>query len=1706
MSNYKMKIKSTNFNGSKLQSCRLKVFKRKMTHISTKGKGILFIFSLLTIWVIYPDTFEVVPVEGYTGSYSDDFTSSTYKDLANTNVTGWEETYDSHIPGSGHLNLSGYVYVNQVLCDAINQYGSWAGIFVEFYSQSFSSIARIYYEFAASGQDSDFNWPYKIKVYNQTGNWLNFNRDVFQDYIDQHGGNPYEVEQIGIVFCVFARDGGDFGDRGVSEAYFDDWTLRGHSVANGDFELGATGDWELIYFDQGYDYLYEVNQDNPHSDQSSYYIYTESYRIGADSENERNCHIYVGQNVTLNTNNNFITLPRKTPELIGAFNTPNNAKDVVVEGNYAYVADDNQVGGIQVIDISDPKNPSLAGCYNANETAYNGIDVAGDYAYVATDLLGILVLNITDPSTPEYITNVAVPGEPQKVIAMGTELFIASKADPTGQGNGSHIVDISIPTTPQLTDSYSTSGNAMDVCVPASYFILNADTLDGLIRSWGSANNSAMGAAYGLDFKGDHAFVSGENGFYIININNQYQFSVVGKYLTTDTATHVSVYGDYAYVTLGYSGLEVINIRDLKNPYSVGMYNTPGKCQRVKIVGSHAFLAAGGDGLQILAINEIVSPSLAASYDSSNALDLTLDGDYAYFIDAIDGRYVINISDPTSPSYVTNYPVYDGPPAEPCCIAVMHNFVYIGYYQQSDLISFDITNIYDWTMIGYNSPPGNDIYSYENFVFGRYLYQANKRGGLQCYNSSTPWAGSPQSLGSYDIGEIDLYGVFVTGTYAYLAYSHMGLYILNIANWQVNPQNKTNELPPRLLGSVDIGSPGIATKVFVSGDIAYIAAQTEGLKIVNVSDPTNPFVITSYDTPGVAVDVFVQGDCAFVADGPYGLYVIDISVPSNPTLIGSYDTSGEANSVIVEGDYAYVADKGGGLQIIEVSQNLGQKFKSFASAQSTLVHDSGSSQLFSTATLNPFDYVPSGTSITYELSPDNGVHWEQVTPGVEHIFSNEGHQLLWRANLTTTDDLTTPVIFDIRIDYDTNLMQPSLISPADAFTYDNNTPSFEWGFVTNATSYLFQLDTSTNFNTLNLINETVTGLAYTHSSPLTEDTWYWRVAGIDSTDDLGDFSEIHSFQIILAPPQLGSPKDFSLNAGERVSIIWGVIDNYPSNYTVYRNGSIHQQGVWTSSVLVWLDTLEVGVHEFTCVVENIFGKTDSDDVIITILPALPDTTPPNITSPENIVFEEGSIGYSIIWKGSDDRSPWWVKIRKDGSLIIDKGWLGEDIEVSLDGLTQGLYEYNCTLLDQEGNSVSDIVMVSVTEAVPDTEPPEIVPPSPMEYEEGSINHYLYWICTDDHPFAYSMIINGTEIEYGPWHGENLNQSADGLDRGIWEFKLIIWDLSQHNDTETVLVTVVPDTTPPEVSQPADLLIAENMFGSIIWEVFDDNPSNYEIVRNQTLTVSSGPWMSGILQYSFTSLPIGSWEFTLTVWDQSNLAATSTVNVKVIPLSSYDTSPPLISHLPDRQITFGTTGNILTCHLFDDHPQIYRIYLDDVQVLETLWTIPNVEVDFSLDGLSIGQFEFKIVAWDLFDNSATQSATITILGDITSPTISSPPDIVASEGHYDDISWEVYDETPHRYEIISLPDGDIIEEGPWSNNLIELDVSNFTEGIYMVRCIVYDASGNFAFDDVKITIRTSESAPSFNFLIVVPVLFILIMIRRDFFENKRRRTK
>ncbi len=390
--------------------------------------------------------------------------------------------------------------------------------------------------------------------------------------------------------------------------------------------------------------------------------------------------------------------------------------------------------------------------------------------------------------------------------------------------------------------------------------------------------NETIDDATGIFVSGDSAYIAegfggahGEN-LEIVSISDttapKHLSSVLlqGVFFNLANAREVFVYGDYAYVTDELNGLHIVDVRDKGNPSWKALFLTV--AVDVYVDGNYAYLACDAAGLKTIDIStNPESPTLVGEFDTEGeANGIYVDGDYAYVADGSDGLQIINVSDRKNPNPASSY----------------------------------TTNITG---------------AHSVYVAGNNAYVADYTIGLQKIDVSAP--ASPNLKATYR--PTDTSGVFVTKdgdtVYAYMVDDgpDQGLRIIDFS-----PVFSTsNASMPDLKGFIK--TTGEAHAVYVSGNYAYIADGSEGLRIIDVSDPTNPVEKGFLDTSGDAKGVFVSGDYAYVAEGSNGVEIINVTKPASPSFVHTIDTT-DAKGLYVSGSYAYVADGISGLRVIDVSE------------------------------------------------------------------------------------------------------------------------------------------------------------------------------------------------------------------------------------------------------------------------------------------------------------------------------------------------------------------------------------------------------------------------------------------------------------------------------------------------------------------------------------------------------------------------------------------------------------------------------------------------------------------------------------------------------------------------------------------------------------------------------------------------------------------
>lgn len=359
----------------------------------------------------------------------------------------------------------------------------------------------------------------------------------------------------------------------------------------------------------------------------------------------------------------------------------------------------------------------------------------------------------------------------------------------------------------------------------------------------------------------------------------------------------IATIGDTVYVAT-VDGLSVLDVTDSANPVEVGFLTSQweGVSDLVAEPG-FVYAAMPGQGLRIINVTDPAQPEEIGLWESAwEARDLEVADGFAYVADGASGLRVIDVTEPTVPAEVGVLETAD----EASWVSVAGTIATVALGDSGVLI-VDVSNP--------SSPESVSLFETGGPAVGAALSgntaYVSDGGNFEELSYPRFWVvdvtvpASPMARGGFGYLSTAT-DVAVADGLHYVALGDNGLAIVDH-------------------GHVD--TPGFALGVTPYRDLALVADDHKGLRIIDVSDPANMAEVGFIDTPGRASSVDVADDYAYVADGDGGLRVVDISAPSHPIEVAVIDTLEPALDVSVWGDYAYVA-VGYDFRVIDISDPL----------------------------------------------------------------------------------------------------------------------------------------------------------------------------------------------------------------------------------------------------------------------------------------------------------------------------------------------------------------------------------------------------------------------------------------------------------------------------------------------------------------------------------------------------------------------------------------------------------------------------------------------------------------------------------------------------------------------------------------------------------------------------------------------------------------
>jgi hypothetical protein len=477
---------------------------------------------------------------------------------------------------------------------------------------------------------------------------------------------------------------------------------------------------------------------------------------------------------------------------VGAANTPGYAKSVAIVGTTAYVGQifcaNECSASLLIMDVSDPIQPvpiSSLAIPRFTFAPVVGVVAADGYAYVAAGMGGLRIIDVSDPANAFEVG----AWEAAQGAANGRQVevrgHLAFLADGT---SGLVVLDVSDPRAPREVASYGAAGGLVDVAVEGDYAYLAAyDSLVALDVSDATApalvaTQPVLSNAEDLAARDGFAYVAGGENLWTVDVSDATAPTLVGSRTFTHeilglALTRVKA-ANYLLVADGdcrdnqcVGSLSVVDVTDAMHPTPVGSYQPPvGYGVSVAAKAGTAYLAARDAGLVVLDLARPDQPrKIGALQTAGFAMDVTLQGDYVYVADRAGGLRIVDVSSPRTPVEAGAYQS----PDEIWSVAVSGSYAYVGD-RTFGLRVVDVSQPaapHEVAPLDREIGPGIE----DMVIIGSEVYAAAGSVGLRLIDVADPTA--PIEVGFYDTPGLTS-AVAEAGSEVYVADAMGGLFVL----------------------------------------------------------------------------------------------------------------------------------------------------------------------------------------------------------------------------------------------------------------------------------------------------------------------------------------------------------------------------------------------------------------------------------------------------------------------------------------------------------------------------------------------------------------------------------------------------------------------------------------------------------------------------------------------------------------------------------------------------------------------------------------------------------------------------------------------------------------------------------------------------------------------------------------------------------------
>lgn len=542
--------------------------------------------------------------------------------------------------------------------------------------------------------------------------------------------------------------------------------------------------------------------------------------------------------------------------------------------------------GVYLVDVSDVANPQILSQYPARFKVEHSFP-KDNLLFMTESDSGLTILDVTDPSQPELLSIIRDIDRPQRVFAQGDIAVVAGRL-------ALHILKIADPTHTERTASYIPPKPDGAYSNPVVQNVILKDNI----------------AYVGLS--------TPDMFMHILDLSNPSNPKLLNSYKPSDV-DHLSDIDMVLEDSLLFYGSDVIDVSDPMIPRLIHQYR-PYACRGMDVYDEKIYVARH---------NWFLVYDLRGMKDSLNIYTYMGYHEWPGWTESVIGRdndtlifaavndagpieaeiFSINVNDPQNPIIIGRC---ENPIQDKCrALYIQGDYLYSGKY------IFDVSDPSNMNIIGQFSGSFSvssvaDIFIHDNLAFlviGALFGTGSYTDGLYVYDIADPQMPIYISRYDADINFLSNNNVVVRDTIAYLT-TENGLHIINYAD-------------PATPLLISIYSDNPCASLDISDSLAYLLTN-RNFDIIDISDPTFPVQLGFYEHYpyfGSPEGIAIGENYAYVATYHTNLRVIDISNPLDPFLAETYRTPSEVTYDIFARDgIIYLADHNGLMVLKAISK------------------------------------------------------------------------------------------------------------------------------------------------------------------------------------------------------------------------------------------------------------------------------------------------------------------------------------------------------------------------------------------------------------------------------------------------------------------------------------------------------------------------------------------------------------------------------------------------------------------------------------------------------------------------------------------------------------------------------------------------------------------------------------------------------------------